>query len=307
MSNNKIDSSAQQGSLVTVYMPTYNRRELLQRAVESVLRQSYQYIELIVVDDGSTDGTIEYLDEISNEDKRVRYFFNEINSGACVSRNKAIWSAQGDFITGLDDDDYFMPEHIASFMTAWQSKQPDTIALYADIYSKKASLPEKARAKIKTCSAKALICANWIGNQVFTKTEYLKNVGGFDKDFLAWQDLECWYRLLSSYGKKAESTGQYTYVVDISHPHERISTKKIKNIVESCARLAQKHNLTANQASVLSLQLKLYDDSFPNLFFLLKKVFFLPTVYNFRHAIVILAKSVLSSIKMIRFFSRARS
>lgn len=88
--------------LVTVYMPTYNRVDLLQRAVESVLSQDYKNIELIVVDDNSTDDTHKYLSKIVEEDSHFRYFINEKNSGACISRNKAIFSTNGEFITGLD-------------------------------------------------------------------------------------------------------------------------------------------------------------------------------------------------------------
>jgi len=98
--------------LVTVYIPTYNRLELLKRAVKSVLDQDYSNIELIVVDDGSSDGTVDYLECVSQADQRVRYFVNEVNSGACVSRNKAIWAEKGEFITGLDDDDYFLNDRI---------------------------------------------------------------------------------------------------------------------------------------------------------------------------------------------------
>ena len=60
--------------LVTVYIPTYNRCDLLQRAIESVRQQSHQNVEIIVVDDCSTDNTIEYLQKLSEQDTRVRFF-----------------------------------------------------------------------------------------------------------------------------------------------------------------------------------------------------------------------------------------
>ena len=80
--------------LITVYIPTYNRVELLKRAVNSVLSQSYQNFELIIVDDCSPDETIKYLEKLSSNDKRILFFQNVKNSGACVSRNKAISEAK---------------------------------------------------------------------------------------------------------------------------------------------------------------------------------------------------------------------
>lgn len=63
--------------LVTVYIPTFNRVELLKRAVESVRQQTYQNLEIIIVDDCSKDGTHEYLEDISKQDLRIRYFIKE--------------------------------------------------------------------------------------------------------------------------------------------------------------------------------------------------------------------------------------
>lgn len=103
--------------LVTVYIPTFNRVELLKRAVESVRQQTYQNLEIIIVDDCSNDNTHGYLEEITKRDSRIRYFIKEKNSGACVSRNIAIDNAKGEFITGLDDDDYFLKNRIAEFIT----------------------------------------------------------------------------------------------------------------------------------------------------------------------------------------------
>ncbi len=102
--------------LVSVYVPTYNRIELLKRALTSVLSQSYQNIEVIIVDDKSSDGTQEFLTGMAKQDNRVKPILKEQNSGACISRNLAIESAEGEFITGLDDDDYFLPGRIAYFV-----------------------------------------------------------------------------------------------------------------------------------------------------------------------------------------------
>src|SRR5690606_27763972 len=124
-------SLEQSNPLVTVYIPTYNRVELLKRAVDSVRNQTYKNLEIIIVDDCSKDSTHEYLAEISKKDSRIKYFIKEKNSGACVSRNIAIKNAKGDFITGLDDDDYFTLDRVEIFVKSWDSQNTLLVGLCA--------------------------------------------------------------------------------------------------------------------------------------------------------------------------------
>lgn len=88
--------------IITVVIPTYNRRHVIERAVHSVLGQGMARLELIVVDDGSTDGTAELLANI--EDPRLSVIV-QANGGVCVARNTGITAASCDFITFLDSDD----------------------------------------------------------------------------------------------------------------------------------------------------------------------------------------------------------
>lgn len=272
--------------LVTVYMPTYNRVELLKRAVDSVLEQDYRNIELIVVDDNSTDGTHEYLAKMANKDCRFRYFINEKNSGACVSRNKAILAANGEFITGLDDDDYFLIDHISNFVNNLDQINDEFIALYCNVYVKTSNGIKKTKSKLPECSAQDLLCSNWIGNQIFTKTSSLKSINAFDYNLLAWQDLECWYRLLETHHKKAALIKNHSYVVDRSHPHERISTGKIEYIIRSYEYFCKKHNLSANEKEILQLQINYYTREVPKLTSVIKSVVYVPTLYNFKRSVI---------------------
>lgn len=105
--------------LVSIYMPTHNRLHLLKRAVASVLAQTYQYYELLIVDDGSIDGTWDYLQELSSHEPKVRIFRSAVASGACAARNVAINEAQGELITGLDDDDEFLVDRLETLVKAY--------------------------------------------------------------------------------------------------------------------------------------------------------------------------------------------
>ena len=96
--------------LVSIIMPSYNTAPYIEETMQSVLNQTYTNWELIIVDDCSTDNTDEVLSRIS--DSRIRILKNDRNSGAAVSRNRALREAKGQWIAFLDSDDLWMPEKL---------------------------------------------------------------------------------------------------------------------------------------------------------------------------------------------------
>lgn len=106
--------------LVSIIMPSYNTAKYIAESIRSVLAQTYEKWELLIVDDCSTDNTDEIVKPFL-ADERIRYFKNEINCGAAISRNKALREAKGKWIAFLDSDDLWLPEKLErqiSFMTA---------------------------------------------------------------------------------------------------------------------------------------------------------------------------------------------
>jgi len=97
----------------TVIITTYNRANLVATAVKSVIHQTFQDFELIIVDDASTDGTEKIIKQF--EDSRIRYFKNESNLHKGGARNKGIELSSGQHICFLDDDDYYLPNHLDTF------------------------------------------------------------------------------------------------------------------------------------------------------------------------------------------------
>lgn len=97
---------------VSVILCTYNRAPLLPRAVESVLRQSFADWELVVVDDGSRDGTRRLMQRYRRLDPRIRYHYQS-NTGLAGARNTGLRLSTGRFITFLDSDDEYRPEHLS--------------------------------------------------------------------------------------------------------------------------------------------------------------------------------------------------
>lgn len=104
----------------SIVIPTYNRAHSILKGIKSILSQSFQDFEIIIIDDASKDNTEEVVQEI--KDKRVRYFRNEDNLERCHSRNKGIELATGKYICFLDSDDYHLPNHLEILYTSIQAK-----------------------------------------------------------------------------------------------------------------------------------------------------------------------------------------
>lgn len=97
----------------TVGIPLYNRRHCIGRAVESALQQDHPPLEVIVVDDGSTDGSGDLVDAIAARDPRVRCI-RQANAGSGVARNRVLAEARGDWVAFLDSDDRWLPNKLAN-------------------------------------------------------------------------------------------------------------------------------------------------------------------------------------------------
>lgn len=97
--------------LVSIIMPSYNTGRFISETIDSVLAQTYENWELIIVDDCSTDNTDEVVQKYLS-DHRVKYLKNEKNSGAAASRNRALREAEGKWIAFLDSDDLWSPNKL---------------------------------------------------------------------------------------------------------------------------------------------------------------------------------------------------
>ena len=98
--------------LVSIITPSYNCEQFISETITSVRNQSYQNWELIIVDDCSTDNSINIINSHINADKRIKLFLNDENEGAAVSRNKAIKTAIGKYIAFLDSDDLWVSDKL---------------------------------------------------------------------------------------------------------------------------------------------------------------------------------------------------
>jgi len=241
LNSSSVDFAAS-GALVSVYIPTKNRKGLLALAVRSVLAQTWRNVEVLVVDDGSTDSTADLMRELCATDSRVRFFQNDSSRGACAARNQAIRESRGQFVTGLDDDDEFLPHHIQGLVGYWhllESLKVDASCIFVpNLQRNGATLT--AAFKRGGVSAVDLFQANHVGNQVFAPRERYFEAGLFDECMPAWQDLEFFFRMLEKFGP-AKMLDVPSYVFDCSPRTDRISNQQRARIFQACNRMYSKH------------------------------------------------------------------
>ena len=117
---------------VSVIIPTYNRAAFLRLAIASVLNQTFQNFEIIVIDDASQDHTREVVNSLS--DTRIRYIRHEGNRGVAVSRNTGVVNAKGSYIAFLDDDDEWFPEKLQKQFDLLEACQPIVGVVYTGAF-----------------------------------------------------------------------------------------------------------------------------------------------------------------------------
>lgn len=189
---------------VSVILPTYNRAEHLTRCIESVINQTYQNWELIVVDDGSQDHTFDLVNKYLQKLPQIRYLKHQ-NRGAALSRNIGIKVSFGNYLTFIDSDDQYLPHHLQSRLNYFQN-DPELELITGgfrsdqEIWVKDYYQPEK-RINIQDC----VICPTFFG-----KRYVFFELRGF-KDIVYGEDTDLWERACQKF-KVQKVTQDVTYI-----------------------------------------------------------------------------------------------
>jgi len=186
---------ANSNHLVSVCVNTFNRKDSLLLTIKSILKQTYNNFEIIIVDDCSTDGTEKLVEsQILKLDSRIIYIRNKKNRGLAFGRNQAIHAARGKFFTFCDDDDIWKENFIENFIN--QAKK------YNESYSFCASkLTSKKNLFVGIKSSyKNFILLGFtppVASQ-FYLTKVLKNIGGYNENIKSGVDHDLWLNLASN-------------------------------------------------------------------------------------------------------------
>ena len=184
--------------LVTVIIPTYNRGWILKEAIESVLSQDFGDFELIVVDDGSTDNTMEILDGYDRDITVLR----QENHGVSAARNAGIAFASGQFIAFLDSDDMWLPGKLASQIDFFNSNPDALICQTQELWVRngKRVNPKRRHKKFSGMIFKQSLPLCIVSpSAVMLKKSLLDKTGLFDESLPACEDYDLWLRIGCKY------------------------------------------------------------------------------------------------------------
>jgi len=224
-------------SLVSVIIPTYKRSDNLARAIDSVREQTYNEIEIIVVDDNDADSIYrKSTEELMNKyikNKKIIYIQHEKNSNGAVARNNGINASTGEYIAFLDDDDQFLPSKIEEQMNylnlhkkydacyCFCMKYKDNLHFYSTTYDK------EGNPSIDILALKSEI---YTPSLIFKKKALL-DIGGFNENFKRHQDYEILLKYLEKYELGCVNKSLAIVHVDDTFNHPKlIEYEKIKNL-----------------------------------------------------------------------------
>lgn len=152
---------------VSVIVPIYNASKYLSRSIESILNQSYENLEIILIDDCSTDNSKEIIKKYALKDTRIKPFYSEVNQGVSKSRNIGLKSVSGDYVMFMDADDYIVKDMIKIMLEKAIKYNSDMIDSYhLIIYNNKTFLEHKPLKK-------DLILGNKDNIEMITKSSYI--------------------------------------------------------------------------------------------------------------------------------------
>lgn len=180
--------------VVSVIIPTYNRRAMVQEAIASVWAQSYKAFELIVVDDGSNDGT---AGELVKYGSSLRLVSRE-RSGVAAARNYGVSIAQGRYLAFLDSDDLWAPKKL-EVQAAFMEQHPETqICQTAEIWIRNGTRVNPKTKHQKPSGdvfRRSLELCLVSPSAIMIRKELFKSVGGFDENFPVCEDYDLWLRI----------------------------------------------------------------------------------------------------------------
>ena len=184
--------------LVSIIIPTYNRERMIGKTIQSVLNQTNQDFEIIVVDDGSEDATKEVVDSFHSD--KIQYYYQQ-NQGAQVARNYGLLKATGEYVCFLDSDDVWLPSFLEDMLIEF--KNEDTSCVYCRLGYKKNGkiIPAENRQPLSGHIYKNALKQGYITQPscLLVRRKCFDLVGNWDASFCASQDDDMCFRLAKEF------------------------------------------------------------------------------------------------------------
>ena len=226
--------------LISIIIPTYNRGHLIESAIRSVLTQSYDKFELIVVDDGSKDNTFEVIKAIC--DNRIKYIKHEKNKGVAAARNTGIQASCGEFVAFQDDDDIWQPEKLEKEVNCIYGVSKDAEVVYTRACKLEKGISTYIPSdKIRTLEGnvyRTLLWQNYIAlPSVLFRRTCLEKAGLFDETLIAFEDWDFLLRLSKYYSFKYIAEP----LVIVNQTHGSLLSKEV-TFIRALAAIMEKNS-----------------------------------------------------------------
>lgn len=236
--------------LVSIVMPTYNRGNVIHKAINSVINQSYSNWELIIIDDGSTDNTKEVVRYYLEKDLRIKFVSNSLNKGANACRNQGATLANGKYLAFIDSDNQWYKDKLIK-----QLEIIEDSSLNIDfVYSKEEVIDEKFVTIVprRAYSMEELRKVLPLKNVVDTSTVLMKkaiffSVGGFDENMPRFQDWELFFRIVVVYGYNGICVNE---VLNKNILQSDSISKSNKKLVDGILSMIKKHKAYLNDINI---------------------------------------------------------
>ena len=221
---------------VSILIPAYNCERTIRRAIESALQQTFQDFELIVVDDGSQDGTLEVIKTIV--DPRIKVVRHPKNSGEAEARNTAIKSSSGRYLAFLDSDDEWLPEKLSRQMEAIR-KEPEGIVanvtgyyLFDEFDIKRKEIPFRPASWFKYL---LMGCGQGPGTTLMVSREAFEKIGYYDPTLPRYTDWDWLLRLTQLYPLSI-LTEPLAIIYRISRPQAKVAERAALRFLDKHAQ-----------------------------------------------------------------------
>ena len=218
---------------ISVIIPVYNGEKTIRETIESVLKQTFRDFELIIINDGSQDTTLEIIERI--KDQRIK-IFSYPNAGTNSSRNRGIDQAAGEYISLMDADDLWTPDKLEAQLKALQANLQAAVAYSWTDYIDESSqfLRPGAHLSFTGDVYKQLLLSNFLenGSNPLIRKQAIAQVGGFDESLTHGEDWDMWLRLATHYHFVAVPSPQILYRV---YPHS--SSFNVSKLEAGCLQV----------------------------------------------------------------------
>lgn len=195
--------------LISIVLPIYNGEKYMRQSIDSVLEQTYQNWELLIIDDGSTDRTAYIAQEYADRDTRIQYYRNPQNLRLPKTLNRGFSLAKGAFLTWTSDDNYFYPNALGTMYVALKEQHKEFAFASCDVIDGDGKIIECIT--VNENSAKRIVGGNPVGACFLYSRKVYETIGEYDPDMTLVEDFDYWQRICMNFQPVCISEKLYAY------------------------------------------------------------------------------------------------